>query len=130
MSGEQMQQMLDLLQQQVSTMAKLQEENQQLKDRSEDQLNVTGHGSQYKSKRPERPIIDRDVEDREWTRFLDKWSRYKQMCELNDDTDADRIRLELRASCSDDVDKLLFEYIGVTKLDNAAETDLLGISSQ
>ena len=126
MSAEQMQQMLDLLTQQVTTMTKLQEENQQLRGagQTETQRNGTGR-SQYKSKKMERPVIDRDIDDREWARFLNKWSRYKEMCELDDNNDANRIRLELRAACSDDVDRLLFEYVGETKLDNASETELM-----
>ena len=38
----------------------------------------------------------------------------------------DGIRMELRASCSSDVNKLLFEFVGATTLDTASEQELLG----
>ena len=123
-----MQQMLDLLQQQVTTMSKLQEENQKLKDAatSESPQRQSGEGGvKYKSKRQDRPVVDRDIDDREWAHFEDKWGRYKKMCGLKD-TDVESIRLELRAACSSEVDKLLFEYVGSAALDECSEMDLLG----
>ena len=35
------------------------------------------------------------------------------------------IRLELRAACSDDVNRLLFEYVGADALDTCTEGELL-----
>ena len=37
----------------------------------------------------------------------------------------DDLRMELRASCSSDVNKLLFEYVGPAQLDSATEVELL-----
>ena len=78
----------------------------------------------YKSKKPDRPTIDRDLDDREWALILDKWTRYKTMCNIKPEN-VEMIRLELRAACSDDVDKLLFEFVGATVLDSCTEKELL-----
>ena len=128
-SAEQMQQMLDVLQQQVTTMANLQKENERLRDatatESPDGDGPTESGTKYKSKRPDRPIVDRDIDDRDWAVFVEAWGRYKEMCHVKD-TDVSSIRLELRASCSNEVNKLLFEYVGATKLSACSENELLG----
>ena len=120
MSSEQMQQMLNLLQEQCTTMKQLQEENQELRDATRN----GGGSAQFTLKKPDRPVVDRDIDDREWAIFEDAWSRYKQLCNLKD-TDVGRIRLELRESCSSDVNKLLFEYVGATTLNECSEKDLL-----
>ena len=78
----------------------------------------------YKSKKPDRPTIDRDIDDREWALLMDKWGRYKNMCNIKP-TDLETIRLELRAACTDDVDKLLFEFVGPSVLDSCTEDQLL-----
>ena len=46
------------------------------------------------------------------------------MCNL-DAVDTEVIRLELRASCSNEVNRLLFEYVGSVVLDNSTEEQLL-----
>ena len=81
-------------------------------------------GQGHKSKTPDRPVINRDIDDREWALLLDRWERYKDMCSITPD-DISSIRLELRASCSDDVDKLLFEFVGPTVLKDCTESQLL-----
>ena len=63
------------------------------------------------------------INDREWALFLDTWTRYKQMAGINN---GDMIRLELRACCSDDVNKMLFEFVGAATLDQCSEEELLG----
>lgn len=130
-SAEQMQQMLDLLQQQVTTMNAIQQENARLRVAvatgapTDGVDNGIAERSRYKSKRPDRPLINASIDDREWALFNDEWTRYKKMCNIAA-TDEDSIRLELRASCSSEVNKLLFEYIGASVLDASSETELLG----
>ena len=145
-SAEQMQQMLDLLQQQMKTVTDLQSENARLRDASSNTNDVqddagAGDGNMgasggsvsvvrgYKSKKPDRPMVNANIDDREWALFMDRWGRYKDMCYLNGtDIDTKRhIRLELRECCSSDVNKCLFEYVGPAKLDDPGldETRLL-----
>ena len=129
---EQVQQMLDMLNLQMKTVTDLQSENARLRERDA-AMDTTGTGpapsgsaesSRYKSKRPERPMVSASIDDREWALFTDAWGRYKQMIRVPD-TDIANIRLELRACCSSDVNKFLFEYIGPTKLDACNESQLL-----
>ena len=65
----------------------------------------------YKAKKPERPIIQPNLDDQEWALFEDSWGRYKKMCKL-DEGDVENVRLELRECCSPEVNKFLFEYVG------------------
>ena len=46
------------------------------------------------------------------------------MCEV-ESTDVEKIRLELRPSCSADVKKFLFEYVGTIELNSSSEEELL-----
>lgn len=78
----------------------------------------------YKPKKPDRPVIHAGIDDREWALFRDTWTRYKHMCHVKPD-DVASIRLELRAACSHDVNKLLFEYVGASALDVCTEQELL-----
>ena len=75
-----------------------------------------------KTKSPDRPVINADTDEQEWELFKDSWNRYKTMTAV---TDANVIRLELRAACSQDVNRLLFEYIGAETLNAATEDELL-----
>ena len=80
--------------------------------------------SRCKSKKPDRPIINAGLDDREWVLFLDTWDRYKTMVGLSPE-DVDGIRMELRTCCSNDVNKLLFEFVGPATLNTCSETELL-----
>ena len=106
---EQVQIMLDLMQQQMATLTQLQAENVRLRDAN------TDTASSSRSKKPDRLIIDANLDDQEWLLFLDAWERYKEMLGLLP-TDVNKIRNELRSSCSADVNKLLFEYVGAAQL--------------
>lgn len=121
---DQMQQMLELLQQQMKTMADLQAENARLREQSANTTASTT-GNAGKPKKPDRPTVNNNIDDREWALFIDAWSRYKQMCNLMQ-ADVGTVRLELRACCSTEVNKLLFEYVGATVLDTVTEAQLLG----
>ena len=73
-------------------------------------------------KNPDRPTINAGLDDREWALFNDTWTRYKTMINV---VEVGAIRMELRAACSDDVNKLLFEYVGTDILDACTEEQLL-----
>ena len=144
---EQIQQMLDLMKQQMKTVNDLQAENVRLRTENvslaasdagagttsttatttdaanSTTANISGHHS-YKGKKPDRPLINANIDDREWALFADAWGRYKKMCRL-DDADVENICLELRECCSADVNKFLFEYVGPTKLDACDEQQLI-----
>ena len=128
-TAEQMQQMINLMQQQMDTVKELQEENARLRNENGEQV-TGGEGpssqtTRYSAKKPDRPVVNASIDARDWALFVDGWTRYKQMCRLKDD-DVDNIRLELRACCSSEVNKLLFEYVGSTKLTACSEAELLG----
>ncbi len=89
--------------------------------------NNSNHGvgeQRYKPKRFNRPVIDRDIDDREWALLMDTWGRYKDMCRFAAG-DTTSIR-SMRATCSDDVNKLLFEFVGASVLNECTEEQLLG----
>jgi len=70
--------------------------------------------------RPIRPIIEEGVDDFGWNLFLDKWQRYKQMTGVEG---AREVCLELRDSCSPEVNRMLFEFIGADKLNDTHLTE-------
>lgn len=74
--------------------------------------------------KPNRPTIESDLDEMSWDIFLDNFSRYKKMANLQDN---EEICLELREACSNDVNKSLYQYIGVTDLNanNLTEAKLL-----
>ena len=126
---EQVQTLIDLVTRQMTEMKNLSEENARLREINAGAnhlptTNTPPNETRYKSKKPDRPIIDCDLDDQEWVLFLDTWERYKTMIELSP-TDVIAIRMELRAACSSDVNKLLFEYVGATKLNSCTEEELL-----
>ena len=72
--------------------------------------------------KPARPVIHAGQSDNQWLLFLDSWGRYKELANL---TKPERIRNELRAACSDDVNELLFELYGPQQLNNMTEDQLV-----
>ena len=131
---QQVQSMLDLMQQQMTAFKALQDENARLRDEaaevaSQERNNAPASApttpsneNHYKAKKPDRPKINGGLDDREWALFLDSWERYKVMVNV---TDVASIRMELRAACSEDVNKLLFEYVGAPVLNASTENNLL-----
>ena len=111
-TAEQVAEMLAMMKTQMEKINVLQKENEELKHRP----------SEVKPKRPDRPVIEGNLSDSEWSLFLDTWGRYKRMAGLVNTID---IRMELRAACSTEVNKLLFEFVGATTLDGASEEELL-----
>ena len=126
----QVQQMLDMMKEQMETIKTLQADNTRLRtettppDNQPAPVTMEGDTSRYKTKRPDRPVINTGIDDREWALAKDSWVRYKQMCNFSE-TDVNAIRLELRASCSEDLNKQLFEYVGSAVLDTCTEEQLL-----
>ena len=121
---EQFQEMLDLLKQQVATMQNLQNENVRLREEVAQPTAGAAESSTYRSKKPDRPTVNVDIDEREWALFIDAWGMYKKMCHLAP-TQVESIRLELRAACSSDVNRMLFEYVGATTLDASTEDQML-----
>ncbi len=120
-----MQQMLELMQQQMKTVMDLQAENTRLREASQIvDRDTVPQTPRYRAKNRERPMVNASIDDCDWEVFIDAWDRYKRMCNLSD-TDVDNVRLELRASCSSEVNKLLFQYVGSSKLSECSEIELL-----
>ena len=112
---DQVQQMLDLMKEQMEAIKTLQADNTRLRTEAAAQppnnepatppVTTESDGPRYKTKRPDRPVINTGIDDREWALAA--------------------IRLELRASCSEDLNKQLFEYVGATVLNSCTEAQLL-----
>ena len=108
-SEECLQQMMELMKQQMDQITRLSTENAVLRQSPA-------------VKRPDRPTIEANSSDSDWALFLDTWGRYKRMTKV---TARDDITMELRACCSTDVNKLMFDIVGPVVLDNASEAELL-----
>ena len=103
----------------MQTMSALQAENAELRQNRTTERR-TPH--QMKTKHPDRPLINANIDDREWELIKDTWNLYKMMTGIQGVTE---IRNELRASCSEDVNKFLFEFVGAEALNTATEDELL-----
>ena len=91
--------------------------NQQLLEMTREKMNmssIAGGGSPSMAPKnivrmkPTRPKIEAQMDEIEWKIFLDEWERYKRRAEL---VDAEQIRLELRDTCSSDINRLLYQFI-------------------
>ena len=111
------------MREQLTAMKALQEENDRLRT-AEGSDGNNDNGRRYGTKKPDRPVINAGIDDREWVLFLDTWQRYKTMVKISA-TDIASTRLELRTACSSDVNKLLFEFVGADTLNNCTEEELL-----
>ena len=123
---EQVATMIEIMQQQQQQVAQL-VESQQLQQQPPQQPGGTANARGDQSKKPDRPTINANMNDREWALFLDTWSRYKEMIGVSPGraTDTGKIRNELRQCCSNEVNKMLFEFVGPTTLNNSEEATLL-----
>ena len=74
------------------------------------------------TKKPDRPTLDQGIDDSQWHFFTEEWKLYKRMSNL---TDANDIVDELRSSCSRELRRSLFDFVGAGNLDGVAEADLL-----
>ena len=116
--------MLVLMEQQMTQLTNLHAENAQLRNNAAaiPPQQQQQHQPRPKTKSPDRPVINTDTDEQEWELFKDSWNRYKTMTAV---TDVNMLRLELRAACSQDVNRLLFEYVGAEALNTANEEELL-----
>lgn len=112
--------MIDKMQQQMEQLQTSQTENAAL--RANQQPNNIPINARPKTKVPDRPVVNINTDEREWELFKDSWNRYKTMTGI---TDQNILRMELRASCFQGVNKLLCEYMGSDILDTSSEADQL-----
>jgi hypothetical protein len=72
-------------------------------------------------KRPDRPDVDLGCNEGQWAFFLDEWGLYKRRCNLK----AADTTLELRACCSAELKKELFDFVGASTLNTLDENALV-----
>ena len=72
-------------------------------------------------KTAERPEIDVGSNEDQWEFFLHEWDLYKRRTLL----EVSRVSDELRACCTKDLRKVLFDFVGGTALDGLSEPQLL-----
>ena len=72
-------------------------------------------------KAPERPDIDLGSSETQWAFFKDEWDVYKRRSGLKQEQVTD----ELRACCSKELRKTLFDFVGSATLSSLGENDLL-----
>ena len=101
----------------------MQQQNQQMATLLQQPQQNNNNNNNSRTKKPDCPVINAGMDDREWAVYLDSWSLYKNMTGI---TDANTLRMELRASCSVDLNKMLFEFVGADVLNVAAEDEMLG----
>jgi hypothetical protein len=111
--------MLEMMKRQMEQMENLRIENNEL--RATTQIS-TQQQQRPRTKAPDRPTVNTNTDEREWELFKDSWSRYKLLAGIMDDN---LICMELRAACSQEVNKLLFEYVGASTLNLATEEQLM-----
>ena len=84
--------------------------------------NDDGNGNDRpRVKNPERPEIDLGYSETQWAFFLDEWDVYKRRAALK----AEHLTDELRACCSKDLRKTLFDFVGSSTLAKLSEQQLL-----
>ena len=69
---------------------------------------VEGTRKRSQTKKPDRPAIEVDRSETEWSIYIGSWSRYKIMCELTSEI----IRNDLRLTCTQAVNRRLIELNG------------------
>ena len=73
------------------------------------------------AQRPERPGIDIGVNESQWAFFADEWKCYKRRAYVNENEVVD----ELRPSCTKELRKVLFDFLGSSTLQLVTEEQLL-----
>jgi hypothetical protein len=129
-ADERMMKMMETVTEALCSMRNMQQDNQmmnrQILELTKEKLNMspipTDNVSGFQTRsvnriKPTRPKIEAGMDEIDWKILLDNWGRYKRISELNDE---EQICLELRDSCSNDVNKLLYQFIGSDDL-NASE---------
>ena len=72
-------------------------------------------------KKPDRPGIDLGSNEGQWAFFLDEWQEYKRRCRLG----GSDIISELKAACTIDLRREVFDFVGSAGLAIISESDLL-----
>ena len=72
-------------------------------------------------KAPERPEMDLGYSETQWAFFEDEWRLYKRRAALQ----PNQVNDELRACCSKELRKTLFDFVGSSVLENCTEDELL-----
>ena len=80
----------------------------------------TPHPRNANIPKPERPTIEEGCDDFGWKLHLDKWNRFKSMCNLSEKS---QILMNLRESCSTEINRLLFQYVGEQELNSPELTE-------
>ena len=112
----------DQLNQQKLQMETILSQNKAIDELKNELDKARSTNSHEQSKRPDRPLINPGLSDNQWLLFQDSWGRYKELANLSK---PDRIRNELRAACSQEVNELLFELFGPQQLNSMTEESLL-----
>ena len=117
-TADQITQMMGLMQQQINLLTNQQTQQPPAADQTH---------SAKKTRKPDRPVVNAAIDDREWALFKDTWSRYKTMIGVSSTTpeDVETIRMELRSTCSTEVNRMLFEFVGPDVLNACTEEQLL-----
>ena len=82
---------------------------------------VTRPDTRPRVKCPERPEVDLGFSETQWAFFEDEWGLYKRRTGLQPDQVID----ELRACCSKELRKTLFDFVGGATLGALTEAELL-----
>ena len=77
--------------------------------------------SRPRLKAPERPEVDLGFSETQWAFFEDEFKLYKRRAALQ----PDQVKDELRACCSKELRKTLFDFVASSVIDNFTEDQLL-----
>ena len=74
--------------------------------------------------KPKRPTVKDELDGLEWEIFTDAWKRYKKIANLSGQ---EEVCMELRETCSEEVNQLLYQFVGSSELNrvNLTEAELL-----
>ena len=82
---------------------------------------ATNDETRPRLKAPERPEVDLGYSETQWAFFEDEWKLYKRRAALQ----IHQVNDELRACCSKELRKTLFDFVGSSTLENYTEAELL-----
>ena len=105
-------------------MAVTQEQLQQIMQAALTAVNTQSQenrGTRSRVKAPERPDVDLGFSETQWAFFQDEWNLYKRRADLQDN----QLKDELRACCSKELRRTLFDFVGSSTIDALTEAELL-----
>ena len=59
-----------------------------------------GIGKRPRTKKPDKPTVEVDTSETEWSIYIDSWSRYKIMCELTEVAEMSYTQAVNQAHCA------------------------------